>query len=505
MAGNEVLRVTGLTKIFPGVIANSDISFELGEEEIISIIGENGAGKSTFCKMLTGVYKPDGGEIFVNGKKMEFHTPKDSMNAGIAMVYQERNLVKMLDGAQNIVFGNEPLHTGILVDEKETRKRAYEIREKLGLDIPLDVPIETLGVGAQQLIEIMRAFYLNPKILILDEPTASLGKGEIEPFLKFIREIKKSMHISVIFISHKIEEVFAISDKIAVFTDGKCVLVDKVENLTEKQCISAMLRSNSLQPVEVHTRNFDELQPMLCVKSAYYDGKKHDIDFEVRRGEVVGFYGLVGAGRTECAEVIYGLRYALDKDIVFDSLPVGKSTPKDMINKGMVMTGERRADVIFKSFSLVDNICNLFLDGKVANKIGFVDFKKSREFSEKVLKNNNVKYSSMNQTIAELSGGNIQKVIIGRSMEVDNIKCLILDEPTTGMDVGAKNEIYINVRKFAEQMDIGIMFISSELDELLTVCDRLCVFANGDMVDSFKRAEFDKEKILETAVRGRRL
>lgn len=499
---NAVLRVEGLTKSFPGVLANSDITFDLGDEEIISIIGENGAGKSTFCKMLTGVYQPDGGKIFVNGKEVRFHSPRESMAAGIAMVYQERNLVKMMTGAQNVVFGHEPTK-GIFVDEKKTIQAAYELRDRLGLNIPLDIPVEKLGAGTQQLIEILRAFYLNPKILILDEPTASLGKGEIEPFLNLVKKIKTTMHISVIFISHKIEEVFAISDKIAVFTDGKCVLVDEAKNLTEEKCISAMLRQNTLTPVEVHSRDYDSLEPMLKVKSAFYDDKSHDIEFEVRKGEVVGFYGLVGAGRTECAEVIYGRRRASEKQIEFNGEKIDKPvTPRDMINKGMVMTAEKRADAMFKSFSLTDNVCNLFLDNKVRkNKLGFIDFAKEKELTETVMKKNNVKHTSINQPIAGLSGGNIQKVIIGRSLEVDNITCLILDEPTTGMDVGAKNEIYRHVRKLAEEKNMGIMFISSELDELLATCDRIYVFYDGDVVGQMARKEFDKEKILTMAVR----
>lgn len=503
MTQKSVLRVEGLTKIFPGVIANSDISFNLGEEEIISIIGENGAGKSTFCKMLTGVYKPDGGSIYINEKEVKFNTPRESVAAGIAMVYQERNLVKMMTGAQNIVFGHEPVKNKLFVDEKETYRAAYELREKMGLDIPLDVPIEKLGVGTQQLIEIMRAFYLNPKILILDEPTASLGKGEIEPFLNLVKQIKKTMHISVIFISHKIEEVFAISDKIAVFTDGKCVLVDEAKNLTEEQCITAMIRGNTLKPIEINSKPFEQREEMLKVESAVYDGKQHDIKFEVRHGETVGFYGLVGSGRTECAEMIYGLRKASNRNIQFNNESITKQlSPRDMINRGMVMTAEKRANAIFRSFSLVDNTCNLFLDNKVKKGVGFYDFKAAKNLTDTVLKKNNVKYSNANQAIADLSGGNIQKIIIGRSLEVNNISCLILDEPTTGMDVGAKNEIYRHVRELVEKDNMGILFISSELDELLSVCDRIYVFYEGNVVGHVDRTQFNRETILGMAVRG---
>lgn len=500
-----IFKTEHLTKRFTGMIANDDINLEIAEGEILAIIGENGAGKSTFCKMLTGLYIPDGGCMYMNGEKVDFKSPSDSMKAGISMVYQERNLVGLLTGAQNICLNREPKKNG-LIDEKETMRIAKEVRDRLGLTVPLDIPVEKLGVGEQQLIEIMRAFVTNPKLLILDEPTASLGEGEIEPFLNFVKEIRTTMNIAIIFISHKIDELYEIADRIAVFTDGKNVLTERKEDLPQEKCIAAMLRNNTVGKVDVKSRDFDSLQPLLKVKSGEYDGKVHNLDFEVREGEAVGFYGLVGAGRTECAEYLYGLRHAVQREFEFCGETIKKGSPMEMIEKGIVLIPEKRSNGVFRSLSIVDNICNLFLNTDIASKfLGVVNKKKSRDFTLKILTDNNVKYTNMNQAISGLSGGNMQKVIIGRSVAVDGLKLLILDEPTTGMDVGAKHQIYLKIRDLVEQKNIGVMFISSELDELLATCDRIYVFAGGNCVDGFERQHFDKRQILETAIRGRRV
>lgn len=499
---NELLKVEHLTKRFGNTVANQDINLEIREGEIISIIGENGAGKSTFCKMLTGLYQPTEGNIYLNGEKVSFKSPADSIRAGINMVYQERNLIGLMTGAQNICFGNEPRKKG-LIDQEEIKKRAEEIRNKLDLNLDLSIPVEKLGAGAQQLVEIMRAFISSPKLLILDEPTASLGEGEIEPFLNFIKNIKKTLNISIIFISHKIEEVFDVSDRIAVFTDGSCVLVEDRDQLTQDQCITAMLRSDKMKPIIVPEKDTDKLEPLLQMKDYSDADRTYHVQFEIRRGEIVGFYGLVGSGRTECAEVMTGLRKCRELSYIFDGETITRPTAYSMIVKGMILTPEKRNNAIFRTFSLEDNICNLFLNGALATKrFGFIDVKGCKQFARHVLEKNKVKYQSQLQPISSLSGGNMQKIIIGRSIEVKNIKLLIVDEPTTGMDVGAKNEIYIHLRELADQENLGIAFISSELEELLSVCDRIYVFADGNIVNQFIRKNFSKREILESAIRG---
>ena len=506
-----ILKFTGATKRFGKFTAVDHVDFEVYNREIIAIIGENGAGKSTFCKMLTGKYSIDEGEMYFQGERVNFRNTTESMKAGIGMVYQERNLVGYLTGARNIVLGNEPKNALGLIDEQKTYEIALQIQEKLHQNIPLNVPVEELGAGEKQMIEIMRSFYNNPKVLILDEPTASLGEGEVGPFLDFVKGLKETMDIAVIFISHKIEELFAISDKILVLTDGKRNLMDETANLTPDQVVSAMLRSGKQYgAVDVPSKEGEELPVILDVKEAHYDGKDHKLNFQVRRGEVVGFYGLVGSGRTECAEMLMGLRKA-EKSYTFNGETITKNNTRTMIDKGMIMTPELRANGMFKSLSLIDNICNLFLKDKLAKgPVGVVDNAGSRRFADEVLTSNDVKYVSPQQPISSLSGGNIQKIIIGRSIAIDGIKLLILDEPTNGIDVGAKYEIYLKVRQLVDNPDpekrIGVMFISSEIDELLNVCDRIYVFADGNVVAECSREEFrapdGKTNILSSAVRG---
>lgn len=260
-----VLEVKGLTKYFGDVAANKDISLSLDKHEILAIVGENGAGKSTFCKMLTGIYHPDKGSIAVEGEEVRFQTPADSISRGISMVYQERNLVGMLTGAQNICLGHEPCRSG-LIDGKGLNSLAEQIKHDLGLNVDLNTPVEQMGAGEQQLIEIMRALRTNPKILILDEPTASLGQGEIEPFLQFIQRIKSEREIAIIFISHKFEEVYEIADKIAVFTDGQNVLFAPSNELTQEMCIDAMLRQDKIKPLIISQTPTKDKQPLLEVE-----------------------------------------------------------------------------------------------------------------------------------------------------------------------------------------------------------------------------------------------
>lgn len=506
MTEDKLLELKHITKRFPGVIANGDINFSIGHRKIISIIGENGAGKSTLCKMLTGIYQPDEGQIFMNGRQVHFKTVSDSMSAGISMVYQERNLVDMLTGAQNIVLNMEPTKDGF-IDEKETLRVAEEIKAQLNVGVPLDVPVGELGAGEKQLVEIMRAIYNKPRLLILDEPTASLGEGEIEPFLDFVVNLKNTMGISVIFISHKINEVYQISDEIVVLTDGHLILQKPKSEVSQEECITAMLRTGSLKPVTVNSKPFEERKIRLEVDGLRYGHKDHDVKFDVRSGEVVGFYGLVGAGRTETFECLYGLR-RMESTFRFEGDAINrKVTPFKMIQKGMILTPEIRRNAVFKTFSLMENICSLFYKAHLASKyVGIVNQAKCREFAEMVLKKNYVKYSSPSQKISELSGGNMQKIIIGRSIEIEGCSLLCLDEPTTGMDVGAKNEIYLHMRELAEKQNMSIVFISSELDELLIACDRIYVFAGGNVIDEFRReVSMDKSTILETAIRGRKV
>ena len=493
-----ILEVKDLTKRFPGTIAVNKANLDVCANEVHAIIGENGAGKSTICKMLTGLYTPDEGTITFLGKDVSFKSTGEAMHMGINMVYQERNLIPHLTGAQNIMLGSEP-KKGLLLDEKGIRKMAREIEERIGLEVPLDVPVSTLTAGVQQSIEILRAFTTNPKLLILDEPTASLGESEIIPFLEFIKAVKHTANISIIFISHKLDEVFAVSDRISVFTEGVKIMTVRTEETTKEECIRAMLKNGNPEPIVVR-KTIENPKTLLKVGKCTYDGKEHNLNFHVNEGEVVGFYGLVGAGRTECAQAIFGLKKISNADVEFCGERITKFNTHIMIEKGMAMTPEIRKAGMFRDYSLIDNISIMFMRHFV-NRFYLVDNKKKNAFAMDVLAKNRVKFANPEQKISSLSGGNIQKIIIGRSIASDHTKLLILDEPTNGLDLGAKHDVYVKARNLAEDQGKGVLFISSEIDEILSVCNRVYVFAFGNIVQEFAREEFDKQKILEAAFR----
>lgn len=497
---NVIFEAEHIRKQFIGCLALDDVSISLRAHEVHAIIGENGAGKSTICKILTGQYQPTEGSLKMFGKPVQFKSTHDSKVKGISMVYQERNLIPHLTGAENIMLGSEP-HNGPFMNMKKLRKRAYELRDRLGIDVPLDVPVNTLGAGSQQIIEIIRAFSTEPKVVILDEPTASLGEGEVAPFLEFVKRLKRENDIAIIFISHKLEEVYEVADTISVFTEGRKILTDRSENLTHEDCIRAMLKNNDMAAFDINESVVAHDDVVLEVGSCEYDDAVHNLGIRVYRGEVVGFYGLIGSGRTEFAEAMYGVRPIKNADIKFNGVPIKDFTTSKMIERGMIMTPEKRADAIYPTYSLSNNINVLFLNKTVRKFLGFTNARKEAAVAKKVLGSNKVKFSSPKQEIRELSGGNIQKIVIGRSMNVENVSLMIFDEPTTGLDLGAKHDVYLIARRLAEEERVSSIFISSELNELLSVCNRIYVFAGGNVTEMFTRDAFDKEKILHAAFR----
>ena len=495
-------EVVNLSKQYPGTLALSDVSLKLYAREIHAVVGENGAGKSTLCRLMTGNTQPTTGEMYLNGTKIIFKSPADSLEAGVCMLYQERNMVPSFTGVQNICLGNEPSIGAGLISYKEEQKKAHDLARDLGVDLPLNTPIKDLSAGTQQMIEILRAFYHKPIFLILDEPTASLGEGEIEPFLEFVKRARDDMGLPIIYITHKLEEVFQIADRVTVLTDGKLVLSKPIAETTMKEVVAAMIRQAELDPVEVYPKTITS-DPILSVGPCTYDGYEHKLGFDLYEGKVVGFYGLVGSGRTECVEMLFGLRRAIAADI---TLAGKKITPKEiypegMIKKGLILTPESRSQGIFLVQTIEENINILFLNRNyTATFFRWVKRGLLRNFVWEVVKKHNVKLANIDQGILELSGGNMQKVIIGRSIEINHNKIMILDEPTNGIDIGAKYEIYRKIRKLAEEQNRAMLFISSELHELLTICDTIYVFASGDIAGSFDRSEFSKEKILNLAL-----
>lgn len=494
---NLLLKVENVTKYYPGVIALDNVSFEVEKGEIHAVVGENGAGKSTLCNVITGIRNPDKGKLYWKNKEIHFALPKDALDAGIRMVYQERNLIPFLTGAQNICLGNE-FKKGILTDEKSIYKKALEIKERLGTNVALNEKVSFLSPSARQMIEILRAFIQKPELLILDEPTSSLTEGDIEVLFQVIKNIKNE-GISVVFISHKLREVFQLSDRVTIFRNGKNVHSAKTTELDRNTCIKYMI-NRDLKRVYPEVINHSKKEKMLEVKNLQSLPEIKDISIHINKGEVLGLYGLVGSGRTEMAEIIYGLRKKTKGEIIYNKQVLSNDfSANKAIQGGLLLIPEdRKEHAIFNNFDIKKNISIPVLKSKFSRIFGLVKLKNEKEYAESIAKSPslNLKYRNLNQSLDDLSGGNKQKVIIGRWLKIDNTKLVIMDEPTQGIDVGTKYEIYILARGLAEK-GVSVIFISSELPELLGVCDRMYVFRFGIITRELNRNEFSEEEVLK--------
>jgi ABC-type sugar transport system ATPase subunit len=497
MEAAEILCVEKLTRKFPGVVAVDQLNLTIRQGEIHALMGENGAGKSTLCNMLTGLYNPSSGNIYFKGQKVDFHHPKDALKSGIRMVYQERNLIGYLTGAQSICLGLEDRKYGIFLSENKISSIAHAIRKEVGADVPLDIPVSRLSPAQQQMIEILRAVAHTPELLILDEPMAALGNEEIAILFNVMRKLK-GMGVSIVLISHKLEEVFKIADTLSILRNGKHVITVKNGEIDRMQIVKHMLGRDITSQYPAVENCLQEDVLLELENFGDNSGKIHDITMNVHKGEVIGVYGLLGSGRTELLESIYGLRPCKGRRVINGEEIESDVTPKAMIRRGVFLIPEdRRHSSLFRDFfKLKENVSIGYLD-KIANKIGLIDEKKEKEIFNKVANYPGLrcKYVSMNQDIGELSGGNQQKLVLGRWIFRDNLKLLLLDEPTQGIDVGVKHDIYVLIREMASK-GIGILVISSDLPETTAICDRIYIIKDGTLCAQRNRNEFDNEEIL---------
>lgn len=492
-----LLKVEGVTKYYPGITALDNVTFSVKKGEIHGVVGENGAGKSTLCNVITGIRKADKGKVYWKNKEVNFSLAKDALDVGIRMVYQERNLIPFLTGAQNIYLGNELNNRG-LIDEKEIYKKACEIRERLGTNVVLNEKVQFLSPSSRQMIEILRAFVQEPELLILDEPTSSLAEGDIEVLFRIIKNIR-TQGISIIFISHKLKEIYELTDMVTIFRNGKSVITAKTSSINRETCIRYMIdRELKRQYPEVINNVIQE--KMLEVRNIQAMPEIKDISIYANKGEVLGLYGLVGSGRTELAEVIYGLRKRDKGEILYNKKPLtDDDSPEEAIKKGLLLLPEDRKDhAIFNIFDIKRNISIPVMKSKFSGMLGIVKTKMEERYAKHVADapNLRLKYRNLKQSLNELSGGNKQKVIIGRWLGIDNTKLIIMDEPTQGIDVGTKYEIYVLARELSKK-GVTVIFISSELPELLGVCDRMYVFRFGYVTKELKREEFSEEEVLK--------
>ncbi len=502
---DKIIEMKNIQKLFPSVVALDNITFDLYPGEVHVLIGENGAGKSTLMKILSGVYTPTQGTIVINGKEYSKLTPKESMEHGISVIFQELSVIDELSIAENLFVGKLPTTRALgvlpMVDHKYINQRAQELLDQVGLRVKPTTMVENLSISQKQLVEIAKALASNAKVLIMDEPTSSLNLEEVNNLFTIIRALKKS-GVGIVYISHKMRELREIGDRITVLKDGKTVGTKKIEDVGSDEEIVSMMVGRELKN-SYFNREMSHVTNQVIFEARHIvraDKKVDDVSFQLHQGEILGFAGLVGAGRTELMNVIYGSEQPASGEIWMDGKKLVIKSPYHSIKNGIGMITENRRQTGFMdNFEIWRNIAiaRSLKESKLNGTWGLTSRRKeltlAREFSKKM----RVKCTSVEQMVANLSGGNQQKVIIGKWLAAD-ARLLIFDEPTRGIDVGAKNEIYQIMRDLANQGK-GIIMVSSELPELLSVCDRIVVFGGGKIRTILSAEEATEEKIMLAA------
>lgn len=494
----KLLEMNQISKLYPGVKALNNVDFELEYGEVHALVGENGAGKSTLMKILSGAVSCDEGKIKLNGKEVRIENPETSIKMGIAAIYQERSLIPYLSAGQNILLGHEPVysHTG-LINYRELHKRAKELLNKVAPDIPTDVPVKYLSAAQQQLVEIAKAISLDADIIIMDEPTASLTEKDTAVLFKVIKSLISNGK-SIVYISHRMKEIFEIAHRITVLRDGCKVKTLHVSEANNESLIKLMVGRNLENLFQKTPCRVGEVA--LKVENLKRTKVFSDISFEVRKGEVLGIAGLVGSGRTEVARAIFGADRLDEGKIFIENKPVSINSPVSAIRKGLGLIPEERKDQGLILRMAIKSNLTLAILAKLINMFGFIKRKKQAEICKNLIGKLNIKAYGIEQRACNLSGGNQQKIVIGKWL-AKNCKILILDEPTRGIDVGAKAEIYRIIDDLA-QKGIAIVVISSELIELLGICDRILVMKEGKLVANMPRKEATEEKIMYYFVGG---
>ena len=493
----HTLEFIDIGKKYPGVQALKGVSFKAEGGRVLALLGENGAGKSTLLKILSGDILATEGKYILDGEEKLFQEPHAAIKAGISVIYQERQMIPALSVMENIFAGNLPKNKFGLVDKATLRKDAKAIIDKFGLNIDPDEPVGKLSVAYQQMVEIMKAYSRDPIVIAFDEPTAPLSNAEIDILFDVIRELKEEGKI-IIYVSHRIEEIFQITDDIIVLKDGVHVATMETAETTEDQLITAMVGRELGDTYSKLDRN-DTIGDVILEVQGLNNHKIHDISFQVRRGEVLGLAGLVGAGRSEVVRAIFAADKLDSGKIILDGKEVRFRDPYDAVKAGIALCPEDRKEQGLALYRPIrENVSMSVLD-RVKKKL-FLDKALEKEINVEEIEKYKIKTDSMEKIAAQLSGGNQQKVILGRwTNKLMDTKLLILDEPTKGIDVGTKAEIYQIMCNYAKQ-GIGVIFISSEMTEQIGVCDRIIVMHEGSITGTLERSEFSEEAILKLAM-----
>ena len=490
----EFLEIKNISKSFPGVKALDDVSFNIQRGTVHAIVGENGAGKSTLIKILAGIYKNDSGSIVLNDKTLKLKVPKDATKEGISVVHQELKLAETLTVTENTFLGNLIYKNSIFVDWKEMKKQSKALIKRLGMDINTDSIVETLTIARKQIVEICKAINLNCKILIMDEPSATLTGSELKILFGVIAKLKKE-GATIIYISHRLEEIFDIADKVTVLRDGKCIGTVLVKDVTKRELISMMVGRvvDNEYPKEI----IDIGGAVIEVNGLNRKGVLHDINLKVYKGEVLGIAGLVGSGRTELVRAILGIDKIDAGEIILKGTEIKHRNFKDAIKNGFGLIPEdRKLQGLIQEFSVKENVCLVSIDKII--KGGFVSNRLEEKLAREYIKKLKVSAPSTNVEVKYLSGGNQQKVVVAKWLMQES-EIIILDEPTRGIDVGAKVEIYKLINNLVENGKT-VVIVSSELPEVLGMSDRVLVMREGRIAGEFSREEATQEKILEVCV-----
>ena len=493
----NVIEFRNITKYFPGVKALDDISFTANGGEVLALMGENGAGKSTLLKVLNGDYQQTSGEYLVNGEPCHFNSPREAVAAGIGVIYQERQIMLELTVGENIFLGRLP--TGFMgrIKMREVHSKAQAIIDEFGLDMKSTDKVKDLSVAYQQMVEIMKAYSReNLKMIAFDEPTASLSDSEIDSLFRIIRKLKAEGKV-IIYVSHRMAEIRQIADRVAIFKDGRFVGDSPMDAITDKELVKKMVGRDLGDVFSSLDRNKTIGDVVLEVKNLSSPFLK-DASFQVRAGEVVGFSGLVGAGRTEVVRAIIGADPRTGGEVFLNGKPLNCRTPHDAIVNGVVMVPEdRKLQGIIPRMSVGRNVSIGSLD-QITNRLGFVNTRRETQIGLEGKANFNIKTPNLEKPIVELSGGNQQKAIVARWMSTKP-KVLILDEPTKGIDVGAKSEFYNMICEFAKE-GLAVILVSSELPEVIGLSDRIIVMKGRRIVGEISAKDATEEKLLSMAM-----
>lgn len=490
----NLLRMTGISKRFGGIQALKNVNFDLNEGEIHALLGENGAGKSTLIKILSGVYQSDSGEILYNGQAVSVNDPAMACRLGISTIFQELNVVPELSVAENMMLGREPVKTFAgLIDRSILREKCQTVLKTLNISLSLDTPVKKLNTAMQQMVEIGRSLLIDAKIIIMDEPTASLSEAEVESLFQLIAGLKQR-GVSIIYISHRLEEVISICDRATILRNGKVTAMCTKEELTLEKIIKNMV---GYEVEERYPKVQHEIgETVLEVKNLGCSGHFSQINFEVKAGEVLGLAGLVGSKRTDVAQAIFGV----DKYEEGEILLHGEAVPKGSVEKAMQMgialiPEERKIQGLVMGLSIKKNISLPLL--KKLSRFGVINQKEETKVAEHMKKQLQIKAESLEQEVQNLSGGNQQKVVLAKWLYAKP-KVVILDEPTRGIDVGAKIEVYKLINSLAAE-GVAIILISSELPEIMGMSDRIIVMSRGKITGTFTSGGVTEEEILACA------